>query len=121
MKNSRRAARTKENIQSFVLLTKLIALGSLFIPLVLLANGALDHSPVEQHRQTITRAILEHGRHGSVNYYLEVTSWRRNRSREKLSASYREYLDARVGDSIVVETRNGALGIPRLISFHEFE
>jgi hypothetical protein len=87
--------------------------------MVLVVNGALDYSPVEQHRETVTRTILEHGRNGSIDYYLELTTWRPQHSHEKISVSERRYLDSKPGDPVIVETRKGALGIPLLVSVHQ--
>jgi hypothetical protein len=95
-----------------------LAIGCLFFPMVLVTNGALDYSPAEQHRETVTRTILEHGRRGSIYYYLETTSWRPHHTREKIGVSERKYLDFKVGDPVIVETRKGALGIPLLVSTH---
>jgi hypothetical protein len=114
----RRAAKRGKDVRPFVPMTKRLALGSLCVPMVLLANGGLDHSPVEQHRETVTRTILEYGRRGSIFYYLELTSWRPHRSHEKIGVSEWKYLDYKVGDPVIVETRKGALGIPLLVSIH---
>jgi hypothetical protein len=94
-----------------------LALGCLFVPAVLYLNGALDHSAIEQHRQVVTRTILEHGRHGSIYYYLELTSWRATGTHEKVMVSERWYLEAKPGEPVIVETR-GAFGIPLLASVH---
>ena len=93
-----------------------LAIGSLFVPTILFLNGALDHSPVDQHRQVITRTIITHHR-GDASYYLELTSWR-GRSHEKLMVSKRWYSEANPGDPAIVETHKGALGIPLLVSVH---
>jgi hypothetical protein len=93
-----------------------LAIGSLFVPTILFLNGALDHSPVDQHRQVITRTIITHHR-GDASYYLELTSWR-GRSHEKLIVSKRWYSEANPGDPAIVETHKGALGIPLLVSVH---
>jgi hypothetical protein len=114
-----RKAKRGENVRAFFPLTTWLALGCLFVPAVLYLNGALDHSPIEQHRQVVTRTILEHGRHGSIYYYLELTSWRAHHSHEKIGVSEWKYLDFKVGDPVVVETRKGALGIPLLASVHQ--
>jgi hypothetical protein len=98
-----------------------LAIGSLFVPTILFLNGALDHSPVEQHRQVVTRTILEHGRRGGVSYYLELTSWRANRTHEKVMVSEQWYMQAKPGDPAIVETHRGALGIPLLVSVHRPE
>jgi len=106
------------DVRSFFPLTTWLAWACLFVPAVLFLNGVLDHSPVEQHRQVVTRTILSHGSKGGIHYYLELTSWRPNHSREKVGVSQRNYLDYKVGDPIIVETRKGALGIPLLLSVH---
>jgi hypothetical protein len=93
-----------------------LAIGSLFVPTILFLNGALDHSPVEEHRQVITRTILRHHR-GDAYYYLELTSWR-GRAPETLMISERWYAVAKPGDPAIVETHKGALGIPLLVSVH---
>ncbi len=112
-----RKANTGEDVRSFFPLTNLLAFACLFVPLVLFLNGALDQSPLEQHRQIVTRTILTHHK-GSTYYSLELTTWRRNRSHEEVTVSERKYLEARPGDPVTVETRRGALGIPLLVSVH---
>jgi hypothetical protein len=97
-----------------------LAIGSLFVPTILFLNGVLDHSLVEQHQQVVTRTILEHGR-GGVSYYLELTSWRANRTHEKVKVSEQWYEQAKPGDPAIVETHRGALGIPLLLSVHQPE
>jgi hypothetical protein len=109
------------DVRSFFPRTVWLAVGCLSLPIILLANGALDRSPVESHRQTITRTILEHGRHGSISYYLELTSWRESRTHEKVEVSKQQYLEAKPGDLVIVETHHGALGIPLLVSVHRAE
>lgn len=113
-----RKAKLGENVRSFFPLTTWLAFGCLFVPAVLFLNGALDHSPVEQHRQVVTRMILTHHR-GSVYYYFEVTTWRANRTHEKVMVSERWYLKAKPGDPVTVETHRGALGIPLLASVRQ--
>jgi hypothetical protein len=93
-----------------------LAISSLFFATILFLNGALDHSPVEEHRQVITRTILTHHR-GDALYYLELTSWR-GRAPEKLMVSERWYSVAKPGDPAIVETHKGALGIPLLVAVH---
>ena len=112
-----RKAKAGDDVRSFFPLITWLAFGCLFIPAALFLNGALDHSPVEQHRQVVTRTILTHHK-GSVSYYLELTSWRPHHSYEKIGVSERKYLDFSVGDPVIVETRKGALGIPLLVSVH---
>ena len=94
-----------------------LAIGSLLVPTIMFLDGALDHSPVEQHRQVITRTILEHHK-GSTLFYLELTSWRASRTHEKVMVPKQWYLEANPGDPVIVETHKGALGIPLLVSVH---
>ena len=105
------------DVRSFFPPTVWLAIGCVIVPLILLANGAWDHSPVEQHRQIISRTILSHGRGGSTFYYVECSSWR-GRSHEKLMVSIREYVDSRPGDPVIIETHRGAFRIPLLVSVH---
>jgi hypothetical protein len=113
-----RKAKRGDDVRSFFPIITLLALGCLFAPAVLFLNGALDHSSVEQHRQVVTRAILKHDRHGNIYYSLELTSWRTNRAQETVTVSKRLYLEAKPGDSVIVETHRGALGMPLLTSVH---
>jgi hypothetical protein len=108
-------AQTGADAQSFLPRTIWLATGCLLVPVVLQVNGALDHSPAEQHRQVVIRTILTHGKNGT-SYYLELTSWRANRTHEKVMVSERWYLEAKPGDPVIVETHRGALGIPLLAS-----
>jgi hypothetical protein len=113
-----RKVQTGADVHAFFPRTVWLAIGCLCLPMLLLANGALDHSPVERHRQIITRTILERGGKSGPSYYLELTSWRPKRTREKVMVSERWYLEAKPGDPAIVETRRGALGIPFLVSVH---
>jgi hypothetical protein len=105
-----------DDVRSFFPVTTWLGFGCLLVPASLFLNGALDHSAVEQHRQVVTRTILTHGGKGGIYYDLELTSWRPHHSREKIGVSERKYLDFKVGDAAIVETRKGALGIPLLVS-----
>jgi hypothetical protein len=108
------------DVRQFFPRTVWLAVGSLFVPAVLLINGALDRSPAEQHRQIVTRTILEHGSKGGGRfYYLELTSWRAGRAHEKVMVSEKWYLTAKQGDPAIVETTKGALGIHLLLSVHK--
>jgi len=113
-----RKAKGGDDVRSFFPATTWLALGCLLVPTVLFLNGALDHSPVEQHCQVVTRTILTHGRRGSIYYDLELTSWRPHHSHEKVGVSERKYLDFKPGDPVIIETRKGALGIPLLVWVH---
>jgi hypothetical protein len=112
-----RKAREGEDARWFVPVTPWLALGCLCVPGILFLNGALDHSSVEQHRQVVTRKILEHGR-SDTYYYRELTSWRANKTHEKVMVSERWYVEAKAGDPAIVETHRGAFGIPLLVSVH---
>ncbi len=113
-----RKAQTGADVRSFFPRTVWLAIGCLFVPLVLLVNGAIDHSPVEQRRQVVIRKILQQSRKGGPYTYLELTSWPANRAHEKVMVSERWYLQAKPGDPVIVETHGGALGIPLLASVH---
>ncbi len=112
-----RKAQTGAQVQSFFPRTIWLAVGCLFVPAVLFLNGVLDHSPLDQHRQVVTRTIVTQGRRGT-SYSLELTSWRANRAHEKFVVSKEWYLEANPGDPVIVETHKGALGIPLLVSVH---
>jgi hypothetical protein len=116
-----RKAQTGADVSSFFPRTVWLAIGCLCLPMLLLANGALDRSPVEQHRQIITTTILERGGKSGPSYYLELTSWRPKRTHERVMVSEGWYLEAKPGDPAIVETRRGALGIPLLVSVHRPE
>lgn len=53
-----------------------LAIICLAVPLVLFVNGKLDRSPIEKHRQTITRTVLDRDSKGNDFYYVECSSWR---------------------------------------------
>ena len=112
-----RSVKSRTNVRPYSPRTFWLAIVCLGFPAIVLVNGALDHSPVEKHRQTVRRTILEHESRNQTSYYVECSSWR-GRSHEKLMVSSRDYLTYRPGDPIIVETHRGALGIPRLVSVH---
>ena len=93
-------------------MTNWLAFGPLCVAAVLLANGALDHSPIESHPGMVTQKLVSRGK--SNSYYLETPSWRSSRSFEKLQVSYRVYTQFQIDDPIIVEVHRGALGIPWL-------
>lgn len=113
-----RRAQTGADVRSFLPRTIWLAIACLFVPLVLEVNGALDRSPVEQHRQVVTRKIHRRNR-GSDSYYLELTSWRANRAHEEVTINEGWYLRAEPGDPVLVEAHRGALGIPLLVSVRQ--
>ncbi len=53
-----RREQSGEDVRSFFPRSVWLAVGCLFVPTVLLGNGALDRLPVESHRQAVTRKIL---------------------------------------------------------------
>jgi hypothetical protein len=100
-----------EDISSFFPVTYWLAFAPAILGLGLWMNGALDHSPPDSHQQVVTRKFVSHGRHGT-SYWVEITSWRPQRSTEKLSVPYRQYVQLQVNDPIIVDLHRGALGIP---------
>jgi hypothetical protein len=110
-----RNTKSGEDIPRFFPRAIWLAIVSLLVPTVLFLNGALDQSPVEQHRQVVVGTNVTHHR-GQAYYSLEVESWRAGRAYEKLTVSEGWYLAARPGDVATVETHRGAFGIPLLVS-----
>jgi hypothetical protein len=101
-----------DDVSSFFPMTTWLAFGPLCVATVLLANGALDHFPVESHPEVVTQKLASRGKTNS--YYLETPSWRSSGSFEKLQVSYRVYTQFQINDRVIVEVHRGALGIPWL-------
>jgi hypothetical protein len=101
-----------DDVSTFFPMTNWVAFAPLCVAAVLLANGALDHSPIESHPGVVTQKLVSRGK--SNSYYLETPSWRSGRSFEKLQVSYRVYTQFQINDPIVVEVHRGAFGIPWL-------
>jgi hypothetical protein len=101
-----------DDVSSFFPMTTLLALVPLCAATALLANGALDRLPVDAHPLVITAKLVRRGK--SASYYLQVQSWRPNRSFEELQVPYRVYAQFQTNDPVVVEVHRGALGIPWL-------
>ena len=80
------------------------------LALALWLNGALDHSAPETHQEVVTRKYASRGRSGT-SYYIEFTSWRENRTVENVNLKYRQWVQFRVDDSILIDLQRGALGI----------
>jgi hypothetical protein len=99
-----------DDVGSFFPMTTWLAFGPLCVAAVLLANGALDHSPVDSHPEVVTQKLVSRGK--SNSYYLETPSWRSSGSFEKLQVSYRVYTQFQINDPVIVEVHRGALGIP---------
>ncbi len=99
-----------EDVRSFFPATTWLALACVFVPTVLFLNGALDHSPVEQHRQVVTRRYITRGR--STSYYVEFSSWRPDRATERASVSPKKYAEFQANGPVIVDVHKGALGIP---------
>jgi hypothetical protein len=107
----RQKARRGEDVSSFFPLTYWLALAPALLALAFWINGALDHSAPELHRQVVTRKTVSHGRHGT-GYYIEFTSWRPQRTTERIGVPYQQYLEMQVDDPIIVDLHRGALAIP---------
>jgi hypothetical protein len=85
--------------------------------LVVLVNGPLDSSPVEQHRQVVTRKYISRGR--GTSYYIEFSSWRPDRTTERASVSPKRYAEFQVNDPVIIDVHKGALGIPWMGTIHK--
>jgi hypothetical protein len=103
-------SRRGEDVSSFFPMTYWLAFSPAILGFVLWANGAMDHSVVETHRQLVTRKFISHGRH-SVSYHIEFTSWRAKRTTEQAEVSHQQYAQLHMDDPIIVELHKGALGI----------
>jgi hypothetical protein len=101
-----------DDVSAFFPMTTWLAFAPLCVAAVLLANGALDHSPVEWHPEVVTQKLVSRGK--SNSYFLETPSWRSSGSFEKLQVSYRVYTQFQINDPVIVEVHRGALGIPWL-------
>lgn len=112
-------AKVGKNVQSFFPFTTWLACGPAIVAAVLLLNGALDLSQVEQHHQFVADKRAVRGRWGSMTYYLEVTSWRLHRGTERLEVSGVTYGEFRVEDSVTVELHKGALALPWVARIRE--
>lgn len=105
-------AKAGKSVQSFFPITTWLAYGPAIVAAVLLLNGMLDRSPVEEHRQLVTDKRAVRGRWGSMTYYLEVTSWRASRGTEELEVSGVTYGQFSVEGPVTVELHRGALALP---------
>ena len=101
-----------DDVSTFFPMTTWLALAPACIATAVLANGALDHSPVEPHPAVVMQTLVRRGK--STSYYLQTSSWRPNHSFEKLQVSYRVYTHFQINDPIIVEVHRGALNIPWL-------
>lgn len=101
-----------KNIRSFFPITTWLAFGPVILAGILLLNGMLDHSQVEQHHQLVVDKRISRGRLSSTTYYLDVTSWRANQSTEELEVSGLIYGQFRVEDPVTIELHKGALALP---------
>jgi hypothetical protein len=105
-------SRRGEDVSSFFPMIYWLALAPAVVGLALWVNGAMDHHPVESHREVIVRTF-QGRRKGDYSYYVEFTSWRAKRSTEEAQIPYWQYqqfiflTDA----PIIVEIHPGALGI----------
>jgi hypothetical protein len=95
---------------SLLPITRWMVFAPLFVAAILFVNGATDHLPLEHHEQIVTSKSVTHAK--GTNYYVEFTSWRQNRSSEKVEIQPQLYNQLRVNDRIIVEVHPGALHIP---------
>jgi hypothetical protein len=78
---------------------------------LMLLNGALDASPVASVRTSIIRKSISRGR-SSTTHTLVVSSWRPDRSQEKLEVSRQTYQSVLLGEPIDVEVHGGFFRLP---------
>jgi hypothetical protein len=101
-------SRRGEDVSSFFPMIYWLALTPAVVALALWVNGAMDHHPVESHREFVVGTFQ-----GRSSYYVDFTSWRAKRSTERAAIPYWQYqqfiflTDA----PITVEIHPGALGI----------
>jgi hypothetical protein len=112
LRSAQDRAKEGKDVRFFFPITTWLAWGPTVVAAILLLNGVLDRSQVEQHHQIVADKRAVRGRWGSMTYYLEVTSWRANRGTEKLEVSGVTYGQFRVDDPATVEVHEGALAIP---------
>jgi hypothetical protein len=112
LRSAQGRAKAGKDVQFFFPITTWLAWGPAVVAAVLLLNGMLDRSQVEQHHQIVADKRAVRGRWGSMTYYLEVTSWRANRGTEELEVSDGTFGQFRVDDPATVEVRKGALAVP---------
>ncbi len=104
-------SKSGEDVSSFFPMIYWLACAPAVLALALWLNGALDRATPETHRELVTRKYVTHGRHGT-GYYLEMTSWRPDRTTESVSVPRQEYMQIGVDDPILVDVHAGALAIP---------
>jgi hypothetical protein len=105
-----RKSRRGEDVSSLLPMTYCLALAPAVLGLALWVNGGMDRTPIETHRQFVTRKFVSHGRHG-ISYHVEFTSWRSSRTTEQASVSNQEYGQLHVNDPVLVDLHKGALGV----------
>jgi hypothetical protein len=99
-----------DDISSFFPAIYWLALGPAAVGLALWVNGAMDHSAIESHQETVTRKFVVRGR-GGPSYHIELTSWRPNRMSEEVTVSYKLYQRLHTDGPIVIDLHKGALRI----------
>jgi hypothetical protein len=114
-------ARRGADVSFFFPMTYWLAFAPLVLALALWLNGALDHSAPEAHRELVTRKYVAHGRRGRSSYYVELTSWRANRTTENVSIPYPLYRQLQVDDPILVDVHRGALAIAWIAAVRKAE
>lgn len=106
----RKKAKGGDDVRSYFPAATWLAFGPVFMAIIVLVNGPLDRSPVEQHQQVVTRKYITRGR--STSYYVEFSSWRPDRATERASVSPKRYAEFQVHDPVIIDVHKGALGIP---------
>ena len=113
----RRKAKSGDDVRSYFPAATWLAFGPAFMAVIVLVNGPLDGSPVEQHQQVVTRKYISRGR--GTSYYVEFSSWRPDRATERVSVSPNRYTEFRVNDPVIIDVHKGALGIPWMGTIHK--
>jgi hypothetical protein len=106
----RKKAKSGDDVRSYFPAATWLAFGPAFMAMIVLVNGPLDSSPVEQHQQAVTRKYITRGR--STSYYVEFSSWRPDHATERASVSPKRYAEFQVNDPVIIDVHKGALGIP---------
>jgi hypothetical protein len=83
---------------------------SIFLALLVAANGALDRSAAVPVRTAIVGKQVVRGRYGP-SYTLKVRSWRVGRNTDSLGVDGRIYGSSLIGETAVVEMHRGVFGL----------
>jgi hypothetical protein len=75
------------------------------------ANALFDHSPGTVYSAHVIGKHTHHGSRGSTSYYLELSPWGPYAGGDTVTASWSFYTSVKVGDSVCLPLRPGALGV----------